>query len=307
LSTINCQIYFKSAKTVFVQATILVCALFALAACANFSSGIGDGADSHSHIVVQGSDTMEKMVRAWAKAFIKLHPEVKIEVRSGDTGSGIEQLISAKINLAAASRQLTADEHTQAHDKGVHLSRTMVAKDSVAIIVGPQNLLEAITIDELKGVFSGRITKWTELKNVPELKDKNEIVVLGREASSGTGDYLREHILGGQPFGPRVKLMASSESVIEAVEKQKEAIGFVGMSQAERAGSKIKVVKLLLDASSPQNSGGASITGADYPLSRPLYLYCNVAGDRLTKTFVEFCQSDEGQKIVKDMGFVSVR
>jgi ABC-type phosphate transport system substrate-binding protein len=100
--------------------------------------------------------------------------------------------------------------------------------------------------------------------------------------------------------------MPSSEAVIASVEKQKEAIGFVGMSQAKLAAQKIKVVTIKLNASSPSEVKEDSITGSDYPLSRPLYLYFDAAGGDLTKSFVEFCKSDDGQKIVQDMGFMTL-
>ncbi len=207
-------------------------ALILLAAC---SASHNPGSNT---LIVQGSDTMEKMVRAWSVAFMKAHPQAKITVQSGDTGIGIKDLIGGKINIAAASRELTADEDSKAHAGLVHLTRTMVAKDAVAIIVGPKNPVTTLTMTQLKGIFGGEIKKWSQIKSEPSTQDDSDILVLGREASSGTADYLREHILAGKEFGAAVKLMPSSESVIDSVEKQKEAVGFVGMSQAERARTK---------------------------------------------------------------------
>ena len=188
----------------------------------------------------------------------------------------------------------------------MHLRRTMVAKDAVAVIVGPKNPVSVLTIDELKGIFSGEMTKWAQIKSTPVPHGDTTIVVLGRELSSGTGDYLREHVLGGQPFGANVKLMPTSDAVIDAVEKQKEAIGFVGMPQAQKAGGKIKVVTLRLNASSPMEDQEDRLTGNDYPLSRPLYLYCDEASGEITKSFVAFCRSKDGQKIAQDMGFMTL-
>jgi phosphate transport system substrate-binding protein len=294
-------------KCVFTLVALLAGAAVFLTACSggqhikNAVSGAGG-----KTLTVQGSDTMDKMVRAWSEAYKKVHPDVSIDVQSGDTGSGIKYLIDGKISVAAASRELTAGEDSQAHAKGVHLSRTMVAKDAVAVIVGAKNPVSELTMDELKGIFAGDITKWSQIKSNAAAQDQSAIVVLGREASSGTGDFLREHILGGKPFGADVKLMLSSEAVIDAVVKQKEAIGFVGISQADRAGPTVKVLTIRLNASSPMDLKEDSLTGSDYPLSRPLYLYCDASSGDLTKSFVAFCQSADGQKIAQDMGFIKL-
>jgi phosphate transport system substrate-binding protein len=313
LSTQHLQTYNSSAKK-FVFAVFATLAVFAgvaisLSSCSGGHHDQGaKGADDDGgkRLTVQGSDTMDGMVRAWSAAFIKLHPEVHIVVQNGDTGSGIKDLIEAKVNLAAASREITADENTQAHASKVHLARSMVAKDAVALIVGPKNPVKSLTMDELKGIFSGTIAKWSQVKSKPAPAGDAAITVLGREASSGTGDYLREHVLGGKPFADTVKLMTSSQAVIDAVEKDAEAIGFVGMSQAERAGAKIKVLSIKLAASSPTDVSEEGLTGKNYPLERPLYLYSVETSGDLTKSFVEFCKSADGQKIVQDMGFMTL-
>ena len=272
----------------------------------------GGDAASSKKMVVQGSDTMAKMVRGWAGAFIKIYPEMTIDVQSADTGAGISNLIDGKINLAAASRELTAVEQELAHQKRVRLSRSMVAKDAVAIVVGPDNAIVALTMEELKGIFSGTLKRWSQIKSLPVAGQDRPIVVIGRETSSGTGDYLRAHILAGKPFGPHIKLMPSSDAVIAVIQKQNDAIGFVGMSQAQQAAQKVKVVQVKLNDASPAAEKGNSLSGNDYPLTRPLYLYYapmrdSTQFDGSAKRFVDFCMSADGQKIAQDMGFMVIR
>jgi phosphate transport system substrate-binding protein len=310
LSTVYFNTFFSAVKKcVSIMLTLLVGGAVFVTGCNgdHHAAAVATfGSTGAKVLTVQGSDTMEKMVRAWSLAFMKVHPDVRVVVQSGDTGTGIKGLIDHKISLAAGSRELTADEDTSAHAKAVHLTRTMVAKDAVAVIVGPNNPITLLTMDELKGIFVGDITKWAQIKSSPAAQVESSIIVLGREASSGTGDFLREHVLGGKPFAAGVKLMPSSESVIDAVEKQNQAIGFVGMSQAEQAGKKVKVVTIKLNSASLNQPREDSLTGSDYPLSRPLYLYFDAAGDGLTQSFVEYCKSSDGQAIVKEMGFITL-
>jgi phosphate transport system substrate-binding protein len=283
-----------------------------------FSTGgcAADKGGSGQKIVVQGSDTMAQMVRAWAAAFGAAHPGSLVEMQTADTGAGIAQLIDGKINIAAASRDLTEAELALAHEKRVHLSRNMVAKDAVAIIVSAHNPVVDLTMDELKGIFGGSLSRWSQIKSLPAAGQDKPIVVIGREANSGTGEYLREHVLDNKTFGKHIKVLPSSEAVIAAVEKQTDAIGFVGMSQAEQAGNKVKVVTVRLNDSSPaaeKMTGGApGGVGNDYPLTRPLYLYYDPAQDTNhfdngAKSFVDFCKSDAGQKIARETGFMVIR
>ncbi|MBU6454227.1 MAG: PstS family phosphate ABC transporter substrate-binding protein [Cyanobacteria bacterium REEB67] len=294
----------------------LALALFVAAAALSTGGCSSDKGGTGQKIVVQGSDTMAQMVRAWSAAFGAAHPGCLVEMQTADTGAGIAQLIDGKINIAAASRDLTETELALAHEKRVHLSRNMVAKDAVAIVVSANNPIIDLTMDELKGIFSGGVNRWSQIKSLPAAGQDKPIVVIGREANSGTGEYLREHVLDNKPFGPHIKVLPSSEAVIAAVEKQKEAIGFVGMSQAEQAGDKVKVVTVRLNDSSPaaeKVTGGATGgVGNDYPLTRPLYLYYDPAQDTNhfgngAKSFVDFCKSDAGQKIARGIGFMVIR
>jgi len=281
-------------------------AVFALASCGSAprgSAGLSNG-PSGTQLIVQGSDTMAKLVQAWSLDFMKSHKNAQIDVRSGDTGSGISALIDRRINVAAASRELTSAESMVAHDKGVRLLRTMVARDAVAVIVSPSNPVASLTLPDLKAIYAGTITKWSQIKGYPAGKGDKTIVVLGREISSGTGEFLREEVLNGQEYGSNVKLLDSTSEVVDTVETSPEAIGFVGISHAEAAGKKVKVVAVRLNAQADDDAKEDTIMGSDYPLSRPLFLYCDSNSGELTKSFVEYCKSAEGQVAVKKLGFL---
>ncbi len=274
-------------------------ALLSMSACTN-------GPDKKpSAIIVQGSDTMAELMHKCADAFMKDTPGVQITVEDSDTGTGLANLIAGKADIAAASRELGAEENKLAHSHGVHLRRVMIAKDAVALIVNPQNKVSELSLEELSKVFQGQVTTWGELNGNP--KDKEPIRAFGREVTSGTSSYFCEHVLADKPFGSNVKLMPSSETVIGGVFGNRLGIGFVGMAQAHEAGDRVKVLKLKLTDASPESKLGGALSASDYPLSRPLYIYYDGHNESKVESFVQFISGEKGQKLVSDLGFMSAR
>ncbi|MBP9091087.1 PstS family phosphate ABC transporter substrate-binding protein [bacterium] len=278
---------------------------FVLTSCSSApKSSLGQilpGAKDGASIVVQGSDTMESLMHKWANDYMASKPGLQIAVKDGDTGIGIDDLLTGKIDLAAASREITEEEHKAAHSKGVHLKRLMVARDAIAVVVNPQNTIVEIDLVDLAKIYLGEIVTWKQLR-----KDlaAEPIRAFGRESTSGTSDYFQEHVLSSKPYAPVVKVMPSSEALIGAVMGNRLAIGFVGMAQAARATDKVKVLKLKLTEKSPESAQGGVLSGSDYPLSRPLYVYYNQANEERVGKFVSFCLAEDGQKSVKAMGFM---
>lgn len=272
------------------------------------SSLFGDDNDK-SRIRVLGSDTMEELVRKWANGFMTDNEGVQVTVQSGDTGSGITGLIEGKVDVASASRELTEAEQKAAHEKKIHLKRIMVARDSIAIIVNLQNKLAEIGLDDLQKVYGGETETWDKL--IPGLKESEPIRVFGREKSSGTFDYFRDHVMNGKPFGQSVKMMSSSEAVIGAVYGNRLGIGFVGMAQAQEAREKVKILELSLrtqDIGEPGNAAAITSLSSDtYPLSRPLYLYFDQNKDTKVEDFIRYVMGGKGQKTVAEMGFMTAQ
>jgi len=287
----------------------LSAACLGLAACQGGSDGSGGvrgepGAKSGTAIMVQGSDTMENLMEQWARNYMAKNTGIQISVQPGDTGSGVADLLRGKIDLATASREMNAAEQKLAHDTPVRLKRLMVARDAVAVVVNPQNKLKTIDLGDLEKIYLGELVSWDQLD---KSFAKEPIRVFGRETSSGTSDYFQEHVLKGKPFGTVVKVMPSSEAMMGAIMGNRLAIGFVGMAQAEMATDKVRVLQLKLTNASPASAQGGALSGSDYPLSRPLYLYYSAANEARVKKFVDYCLGPDGQKAVSSMGFMPAR
>ena len=304
--------YLQMAPTRLGQiATIAVSSLIALA-----SLSACTPKPVSQQIKVLGSDTMEKLTADWVRMYMRGHEGEQILVKSGDTGAGIASLIAGEIDLAAASREMTAEERALAKSKGVRLKRVTVARDAVAIIVSPANKLSQISLEDLRKVYLGQTNTWQKLD--PSQKSSEPIRAFGREASSGTSDYFQKHILDGAAYGGDVKLMPSSEAIIGGVMGNRLAIGFVGMAQAHQAQDKVKILKLNMSSTAANavtttaetttaETSDEALSSDEYPLSRPLLFYYDLSNEPKIKTFVDYCLSEDGQSAVSEMGFMPAR
>lgn len=279
-----------------------------LAACGGSNEPVGKNGETS--LTIQGSDTMEHLTANWAEQFMKTHKGVQAHVRAGDTGSGIASLIDGTIDLAAASRELTDEEHELAHKKGVKLKRMTVAKDAVAVIVNPQNKLSEISLEELRKIYDGELATWNRLDK--NSKEAEPVRAFARELGSGTADYFHKHVLGSRNYASSVKLMPSSEAVIGGVMGNRLGIGFVGMSQAHKALPSVKILKLrLLEKTGKtdlaESSSEKSLSGEHYPLSRPLMFYYEASKAERVQHFLDYCLSKEGQEQVREAEFMTVK
>ena len=160
----NYSLHAGRALTLFMGLSVIVALMATLAAC-NLRSNKDPRAETPM-VSVEGSDTMETMLEAWRKAFMKENPTVPVSVTCADSGKGIRALIDRTTDVAAASRDITTTERALMHNEGMKLSRSMVALDSIAVIVNPKNQVNEITIPNLLKVYSGEITDWGDLGGV---------------------------------------------------------------------------------------------------------------------------------------------
>lgn len=295
-------------KHLVISVLVGIVALACLSACSGTAEvpQAKQSAKQDNNIILLGSDTMSSLAREWANAFMTENPGIQVTVESGDTGSGITGLIDGKVDVATASRELTQVENSLAHERKMHLKRVMVAKDSIAVVVNPANKLSQISLDELKKIYGGEFATWDKLTHT---KPAEPIRAFGRELSSGTGDYFLEHVLGTTKISPAVKQMTSSEEVIGGVYGNRLAIGFVGMSQAEKAADRVKILKLSLTDGNAGKSGTSEqqLEQDSYPLTRPLYIYYDQKNEERLSKFLSFLNSKAAQKTISDLGFMPAR
>jgi len=254
---------------------------------------------------IKGSDTMVNLCQAWAEAFMANHPKVTVAVTGGGSGTGIAALISGTCDLAAVSRKMTAKEIGLAKAQKGEPQEWTVALDGLAVVVHPDNPVKRSTVGQLSDLFTGKIRNWRELGG----KDA-AVVLLSREVNSGTHVYFKEHVLGKtadghtREFAPDALLLPSSQAIADEVAANPTAIGYYGMGYLN---PKNAVVAIAKTADGPYLAPSEeSVRSGLYPISRPLLLYSRGVPQGLTKAFLDFILSSEGQQIVRRIDFVPV-
>ncbi len=166
-----------------------------------------------------------------------------------------------------------------------------MAIDAIVPIVNPQNRVKDLTIDQLSQIYQGKITNWKEVGG-----DDLQIVVISRDSSSGTFESWNELVLNKAKVTPRAQMQASNGAIVQAVSKNRYALGYIGLGYLD------KTVKGLT-VNGVQASAKTAIAKT-YPISRPLYMYTNGAPKGETAKFIMFVLGSAGQKIVAKEGFV---
>lgn len=251
--------------------------------------------DLEGSITIQGSDTMLNVATAWSEAFMNENPGVDISVQGGGSGTGIASLINGTVDLANASREMKAEEVTQAKAGGVNPAEHKVAIDGIAVIVNPKNGVSDLTTDQLGKIFRGEITNWKEVGGV----DK-PIVLLSRDSSSGTYEYFKETIVGKEAnYAASAKLLPSNQAIADEVAANEAGIGYIGLGYVTKS---VKVVGV-----DGVKASVATAKDGSYPISRYLYVYSNGEVTGVQKAYLDWVVGPEGQKLVADEGFVPLQ
>lgn len=262
-------------------------------------------------ITIKGSDTMVNLSQRWAEEYMAANDDVTIQVTGGGSGTGIAALLNGTTNIANASRELKENEFEQAKKNNVDPNEIEVALDGIAVIVNPDNPVDNLTVKQLSDIFSGKITNWNKLGG----SDK-EIVLYGRENSSGTYEFFKDNVLGKDKsgtqvdFSPSTQVLQGTAALGEAVARDDKGIGYGGVGYfAEREDVKILHVKEneSSDAIAPAEDGSVNyeaIWNREYPIARYLYIYTNGEPQGAVKDFVDYIKSQEGQDLVKTMEYI---
>jgi phosphate transport system substrate-binding protein len=245
-------------------------------------------------ITIKGSTTVLPIAQATSEVFMEKNPAIQISVQGGGSGVGIASLIDKTTDIADSSRKIKGEEVEKAKAGGVSPFETEIALDGIAVIVNPGNPIKALTKDQIRAVYTGKVSNWSQLGG------KNEkIVVVSRDSSSGTYEAFDELTLNKEKVRPDALTTASNQAVAQTVSQTPGAIGYVGIGYLS---GKLKAVTVNGIACTKE-----TVITKKYPLARSLYMYTNGAPTGDAKKFIDFVLSKEGQKIVEEEGFVGLK
>ena len=261
------------------------------------STGLGTNS-----IENKGSDTLVNLALAWAERYMQDHPEMRISVTGGGSGTGIASLMIRTADIANASREMKTEEIQAAKANGFTPVEFIVARDAIAVVVNPSNPVRALTMQQISDIYTGKITNWRQAGG-----EDRPIVLLSRESNSGTYVYVLEHVIRmGDPkskllFSPDTLLMPSSEGISSEVRQNPNAIGYDGLGYVT---PDQKVLAVAGDANGPSVLPSiATVNDGSYPISRSLYMYTAGEPGGQLMTYLDWVLGP-GQRLVSQLGFV---
>ena len=226
-----------------------------------------------------------------------------IQLHAHGSSTAFKDLLSNKADIGMSSRRVTTDEVSKAQQTLGDLSKIgnehIIALDGLAIIVNQNNPLKAISTEMLARVFSGEITRWSQLGG-PELP----IVLLARDNNSGTFDTFNSLVLKKyqRQLSEKAQRFESSTELSVAVSQDEAAIGFIGLNYISY--NKALAISEGADTT-PIYPTRFTVSTEDYGLSRRLYLYTPTAASQFAKDFAQFAISEQGQALVEQAGLIS--
>ena len=266
-------------KKVVAIALVLVLALAMFTGCAKKESG---------SVSTDGSTSMEKVIGALGEQFMKDNDGITFTYNPTGSGSGITAVSEGRCDIGLSSRALKDDEAASG------LTGTTVALDGIAIIVNPENPVSDLTIEQIAAVYTGEITNWKDLGG-----SDAEIVLIGREAGSGTRDGF-ESITGTKDSCQYRQELTSTGDVIATVASNPNAIGYASL-----AALKDTVKALSVDGVAP---GEAAVKDGSYKVQRPFVLVTKT-GAQLSdaaQKFFDYATSADAASLISAAGAVPV-
>lgn len=263
-----------------------------LAACALAVLCWSASAAAAQQVIINGSTTVLPVVQKAGEAFMASHPGTELSISGGGSGNGIKALIEKQCDVAMSSRDIKDKEKDAAAKNGITPLRTAIAIDAIVPVVNPANRVGALTLAQLRDIYTGKVTNWKDLGG-----QDAQIVAISRDTSSGTFESWEELVMNKERVSPRALMQASNGAVVQTVSKNRNAIGYVGLGYVDRSTRAVTV-----EGVSP--SAETALSG-QWPIARELYIFTNGAPEGAVKEFVEYLVApDKGQKDVLAVGYV---
>ncbi len=273
-------------------AALTACGGSASSAAASSSTAAGSTASSTAaalsgNVATGGSTSMKNVIAALTEGFAEVEPGVTVSYDPTGSGAGITGATDKTLDIGLSSRALKDDEKAD-------VDGTTIALDGIAIIVNNASKVEDLTVDQLKQMFTGEITNWSEVGG-----DDGEIVLIGREAGSGTRDGF-ESIVDVKDSCKYAQELTATGAVISAVEANPLAVGYASLSAV---GDTVKMVTV----------GGVecseeTVKDGSYEVQRPFVFVTNksVTLSEQAQAFFDFATSADAADLIRTAGAVPV-
>ncbi|WP_366914677.1 phosphate ABC transporter substrate-binding protein [Clostridium sp.] len=273
----------------------IVCSILVLGIVS--SAFVGCGKDSKAEengkavrIAISGSTSVGPLMEKIAEDYESKNSGITIEINQVGSSAGIKDAINKVSEIGMSSRELKTEEKSQ-------INGTPIAYDGIALITNKNNIIENITIDQIKGIYTGKITNWKEIEGEKDAP----IVVVSREEGSGTRDAFQE-IIGykSEELNKDTMISNGNGGVKESVIGNENAIGFVSFEYLDDA---VNVANI--EGAAPN---AEAVKTGNYKISRPFLVVTKE--DNLSENgqnLINFILSKEGQKIVENNKLITIK
>ncbi|MGV8050123.1 MAG: phosphate ABC transporter substrate-binding protein [Anaerolineaceae bacterium] len=241
-------------------------------------------------ISITGSTTVQPLAETFAEKFMTAHPDVVIDVQGGGSSVGVKAAGEGTSDIGTASREVKEEEKTEFPNINV----VIIARDGIAAIVNPDVPVDNLTLEQIRAIFSGEITNWSEVGGPDEA-----ILTVSREEGSGTRDAFQEMVMGKDVLiTENAILQPSNGAVRTTVSTTPFSIGYLSFGYLDES-----VKALSIEGIAPTEENASNGT---YPVVRPLNMLTNGEPEGIVKSFLDYVLSPEGQAVVKEEGYISV-
>lgn len=238
-------------------------------------------------IQIAGSTSVQPLSEELAKAFMDKNSKVRINIAGGGSGAGIKAAQDGTADIGASSRELKAEEEPT-------VKAEVIAWDGIAVVVHKDNAVSDLTVETIKKIFAGEITDWKDAGGAA-----GTIHVFSREEGSGTRGAFEELVMTGTAITDKAGIQTSTGAVRTAVAGDVNGIGYIslGSLNADVKAVKVEGVEATMD----------NVKSQSYKIYRPFLYLTKAAPEGLVKAFYDFVLGDEGQAIVIESGFITVK
>ena len=246
-----------------------------------------ESAELNGTIKLAGSTSMEKLCEAMSESFMEKNPGVTVTVEYTGSGAGLESLAAGSVDIGNASRGLKDEEKASGEVENI------VAIDGIAVITNKSCSIKDVTSKDLAKIYTGEITDWAELGG-----EEQPIIVIGREAGSGTRDAFEE-LLEVKDVCAYAQELDSTGAVLAKVGTTPGAIGYVSLDVVDDTVSGLKI-----DGVEPTEE---EILAGNYMLQRPFVMATKgeiSEQNELVQTWFNYINSDDGKEVIKQVGLI---
>ncbi len=269
---------------------MLLSAVLLMAGCGQTdpSAAPKDGAALSGSLTVAGSTSVQPFSEVLAEEFMAAHKGTQINVQGGGSSVGVEAAVSGTAQIGAVSRTVSSEEKS----KGV--VDTTIALDGIAVVVHPSNPIASVKTEDVMNIYLGNIKNWNQLGG-PD----GPITVVSREDGSGTREAFTTLVMNKKDTIKTAIVQNSTGAVRTTVAGDKNAIGYVSLSSLNQ-----EVKALPIDGTEATE---ANVKNGSYKLQRPFIYVTKGEPTGLSKAFIDFILSPEGQQLIVEEGAVSVK